>query len=87
MAILLLGEHAISDEHIVAMKDAGGGKTTVWTVGQSAVDGGFLVDCPFDEAFKLWTGGDDADETEEEEEDEELPAGEAAGSGDEGGEA
>ena len=84
MVILLLGEHAILDSQIVAMKDAGDGKTTVWTVGQSAVDGGFLVDCPYEEAFKLWTGGNDADETEEEEE---IPAGEEAGSGDEGGKA
>lgn len=75
MAILLLGEHAISEEFIVAMKDAGDGKTTVWTVGQSAVDGGFLVDCPYEEAFKLWTGDDDA-ATEGEiegDEEEELP--------------
>jgi hypothetical protein len=58
--ILLLGEHAICAAHVVAMKDAGDGKTTVWTVGQSAVDGGFLVDCEYEEAFKLWTGEDDA---------------------------
>jgi hypothetical protein len=73
MAILLLGEHAISEEFIVAMKDAGDGKTTVWTVGQSAVDGGFLVDCPYEEAFKLWTGDDDATVEGEEEREEELP--------------
>ena len=71
----MLGEHAILEKQIVAMKDAGDGKTTVWTVGQSAVDGGFLVDCPYEEAFKLWTGGDDA-ATEGEiegDEEEELP--------------
>ncbi len=75
MVILLLGEHAILDSQIVAMKDAGDGKTAVWTVGQSAVDGGFLVDCPYEEAFKLWTGEEDEDAVVEGEEE---PEGESA---------
>ena len=67
MTLLFLGEHVIAAEHITCVKKAGK-KTTVWVAGQSAVDGGFLVDMPFDEVMALWTGEEAEDAAEEGEE-------------------
>lgn len=68
MTLLFLGEHCIVEEHITCIKAAGDKQTTVWVTGQSAVDGGFLVDMPFDEVMDLITGEEDGDEPEEEDE-------------------
>jgi hypothetical protein len=56
------GDDVIVAEHITRVKAAGEKQTTVWVVGQSAVDGGFLIDLPFDEVIEIWTalGDDDA---------------------------
>jgi hypothetical protein len=42
--LILLGEHWIESDHVIAVKSASKTKTNVWCTGQSAVDGGFLVD-------------------------------------------
>ena len=64
MILLFMGEHVIVQEAITCIKDAGGGKTNVWTVGQSAEDG-FLVDMPYDDVMSLITDEEDSDGAEE----------------------
>lgn len=64
MTLLFLGEHVIVQEFIVCIKDAGKGKTSIWCTGQSAIDGGFLVDMPYDEVMDLITGGEDDGEVD-----------------------
>lgn len=61
MTLLFLGEHIIVEDHITCIKAAGEKQTTVWVTGQSAADGGFLVDVPFDEVMDLITGEEDGD--------------------------
>lgn len=68
MTLLYLGEHVIVEEHITCVKKANDKQTTVWVVGQSAIDGGFLVDMPFDDVMGLWLGEEDDDAAEEGEE-------------------
>jgi len=38
-------------DSIVAVRDAGDGHTSLWTIGQSATDGNFLLDVPYDEVM------------------------------------
>lgn len=78
MILLFLGEHTIVQESIACIKDAGNGKTSIWCIGQSAADGGFLVDMPYDEVMSLITDEEDSDAEEEQEE---MDAGSGQASG------
>lgn len=68
--LFMAPDDAIVQGTITRIKGAGNGKTNIWVVGQSAVDGGFLIDKPFQEVMDLITEEDDdgTDETEEEDE-------------------
>lgn len=69
MILLFVGdEDVVVADHITRVKKANEKQTTVWVVGQSAVDGGFLIDMPFDEVMDLWTKEEDDAAPEGEEE-------------------
>jgi hypothetical protein len=66
--LIWLGETVFDADKIVAIRQGSkAGTILVWTVGQSAVDGNFLIEMDFEEAIKLWSG-----EVEEEIEVEEV---------------
>lgn len=52
--LLELGDHWIEHSLITCIKQADEETTSVWLVGQSAVDGAFLVDLPFDKVMELY---------------------------------
>ena len=46
-----LGDTNFDLDSIVAVRNNGSGQTLLWTIGQSAVDGNFLLDIPYDEVM------------------------------------
>jgi hypothetical protein len=42
--LILLGEHWIESDHVIAVKSVSKTQTNIWCTGQSALDGAFLVD-------------------------------------------
>lgn len=68
--LFMADDDVIVQGTITRVKDAGDGKTNIWVVGQSATDGGFLIDKPFDEVMSLITDEEDENGAQEEEESE-----------------
>jgi hypothetical protein len=58
---LFLDDLVIDADKITAIRPADKGKTNVWVIGQSAIDGAFLIDMKFEEVLKLWTGDEDGE--------------------------
>ncbi len=55
--LIWIGDTVFDAYHIVAIRKGNKeGEILVWTVGQSAVDGNFLIEADFDEIVGLWSG-------------------------------
>jgi hypothetical protein len=55
--LIRFGEKIFNSALIAVAAPADDDKSIIWTIGQSAVDQGFLVDAPIKEVEELWAMG------------------------------